>query len=124
MRRFPEVRFVTATQAARDYADGARGREFSVKELQAIAQTGLAYSRDPYDLDRFRQVRALAARILAAHSSADPRRMESFSRATRLSTSARASQQTASCGSSTKLSTCSDNQWYRRAMWFAAHIPC
>ena len=46
------------------------------KELQAIAQTGLAYSRDPYDLDRFRQVRALAVRILAAYSSADLRRIE------------------------------------------------
>src|SRR5205823_2561093 len=37
MHRFPEVRFVTATQLARDYADRARGREFAPAELLAIA---------------------------------------------------------------------------------------
>ncbi len=36
------------------------------QRLRAIAQTGLAYSRDDYDLDRFREVQALAERMLAS----------------------------------------------------------
>ena len=35
------------------------------REIQAIAQTGLAFSKDPYDLDRFAALRRLAARIMA-----------------------------------------------------------
>ena len=37
------------------------------RELQAIAQTGLTYSGDPFDIERYEQVRDVAARILAAH---------------------------------------------------------
>jgi len=40
------------------------------RELQAIAQTGLAYTADPYDSERYHAIRALAARIMAEHSSA------------------------------------------------------
>jgi ADP-ribose pyrophosphatase YjhB (NUDIX family) len=36
--------------------------------LQTIAAAGLAYSRDPFDLERFAQVRQVAAEILAAHT--------------------------------------------------------
>ena len=36
------------------------------QRLRAIAQTGLAYSRDDYDLDRFREVQDLAERMLAS----------------------------------------------------------
>jgi ADP-ribose pyrophosphatase YjhB (NUDIX family) len=35
------------------------------KELQAIAQTGLAYSKDSYDLERFEQIRELSVRIMS-----------------------------------------------------------
>ena len=42
-----------------------------VKRLQAIAQDGLTYARDPYDLGRYEQLRQVAAEILAAHSAAD-----------------------------------------------------
>jgi ADP-ribose pyrophosphatase YjhB (NUDIX family) len=35
------------------------------RELQAIAQTGLTYARDPFDIERYEQVRELAARIFA-----------------------------------------------------------
>jgi ADP-ribose pyrophosphatase YjhB (NUDIX family) len=35
------------------------------RELQAIAQAGLAFSRDPYDLQRFQRLRELAAGLLA-----------------------------------------------------------
>jgi ADP-ribose pyrophosphatase YjhB (NUDIX family) len=37
------------------------------ERLQAIAQTGLTYARDPYDLDRYRELRAIAVEIVAGH---------------------------------------------------------
>jgi hypothetical protein len=37
MKRFPDVKFVTATQAAEIYRDRARGKAFTRKELDAIA---------------------------------------------------------------------------------------
>jgi ADP-ribose pyrophosphatase YjhB (NUDIX family) len=36
--------------------------------LQTIAAAGLTYSRDPFDRDRFEQVRAVAAELLARHT--------------------------------------------------------
>lgn len=36
--------------------------------LQTIASAGLTYSRDPFDRDRFEQVRAVAAEILSRHT--------------------------------------------------------
>jgi ADP-ribose pyrophosphatase YjhB (NUDIX family) len=41
------------------------------REIQAISQTGLAFSKDPYDRDRFVTLRNLAARIMAEHTAAD-----------------------------------------------------
>ncbi|MBV8578099.1 MAG: NUDIX hydrolase [Acetobacteraceae bacterium] len=38
------------------------------RELQAIAQTGLAFTRDPYDRERYEQIRGLACRMIAACS--------------------------------------------------------
>jgi ADP-ribose pyrophosphatase YjhB (NUDIX family) len=46
------------------------------REIQAIAQTGLEFSKDPYDRDRFAALRRLAARIHAEHTGADLRRIE------------------------------------------------
>ncbi len=40
-----------------------------IKRLQAIAQDGLTYSKDDYDLGRYEQLRELAAEMLAAHST-------------------------------------------------------
>ena len=40
------------------------------RELQAIAQTGLTFSRDPYDRERYEALRALAAKMLAARTDA------------------------------------------------------
>jgi ADP-ribose pyrophosphatase YjhB (NUDIX family) len=45
------------------------------REIQAIAQTGLAFSKDPYDLDRFTALRRLAVRIMAEHTGAEPGRI-------------------------------------------------
>jgi ADP-ribose pyrophosphatase YjhB (NUDIX family) len=38
------------------------------RELQAIAQTGLTFSTDGYDLDRYRQLRAIAVQMLSVGS--------------------------------------------------------
>ena len=46
------------------------------REIQAIAQTGLAFSKDPYDLDRFAALRRLSARIMAEHTGADLGRIQ------------------------------------------------
>jgi ADP-ribose pyrophosphatase YjhB (NUDIX family) len=40
-----------------------------IKRLQAIAQDGLTYSKDDYDLGRYEQLRELAAEMQAAHST-------------------------------------------------------
>ncbi len=42
------------------------------REAQAIAQTGLAFTRDPYDRERYEQLRALAARMIAARGGLEP----------------------------------------------------
>ena len=34
-------------------------------ELQALAQAGLWYSKDPYDIERFERIRDIAAEIMA-----------------------------------------------------------
>jgi ADP-ribose pyrophosphatase YjhB (NUDIX family) len=36
------------------------------QRIQAIAQTGLAYARDPYDLERYRELREIAVELAAA----------------------------------------------------------
>jgi hypothetical protein len=38
------------------------------RRLQAIAQSGLAYAEDPYDVERYEQVRRIAAEIAASRS--------------------------------------------------------
>jgi len=40
-----------------------------VRTLQALGQTGLHFSQDPYDRDRYQQVLQLAADILSRHTS-------------------------------------------------------
>ena len=38
------------------------------QRLQAIAQTGLHFTRDPYERERFEQVREIAAEMMAESS--------------------------------------------------------
>lgn len=45
------------------------------QRLQAIAQNGLTYTKDPFDLERFTQIRQIAAEILT--SSDDPNAVDS-----------------------------------------------
>lgn len=42
------------------------------QRLQAIAQNGLTYCQNPYDLERYEQVRQIAAEILATHADVEP----------------------------------------------------
>jgi ADP-ribose pyrophosphatase YjhB (NUDIX family) len=41
------------------------------KRLQAAAQNGLAYASDPFDVERYRSVRDIAAEIIATYSGVD-----------------------------------------------------
>ena len=45
------------------------------KRLQAIAQDGLTYAKDPYDLERYHELRGLAAQLMAEGSGADLERV-------------------------------------------------
>jgi ADP-ribose pyrophosphatase YjhB (NUDIX family) len=48
------------------------------RELQAIAQTGLAFVRDSYDRERYEMLRSLASTIMAAHTSARAEQIEAL----------------------------------------------
>ncbi len=51
------------------------------RRLQAVAQSGLAYAKDPYDVERYEQVRKIAAEIAASHTKAPVDRIDDlFSR--------------------------------------------
>jgi len=41
------------------------------KELQAIAQNGLTYTKNPFDMERYEAVREIAAEMVATHSDVD-----------------------------------------------------
>ena len=43
------------------------------REIQALAQTGLAFTRDQYDRERYQQLHAVAAQIIAKHTGLDVR---------------------------------------------------
>jgi len=48
----------------------------TAQRLRAIAQTGLAYARDEYDRERYREVRSLAHEMLAELLDHPPKRIE------------------------------------------------
>ena len=48
------------------------------RELQAIAQTGLAFEPGLYDRERYELLRALASRIMAAHTATPADRIEAL----------------------------------------------
>ena len=50
----------------------------AILRVRAIAQTGLSYSRDPYDLERFAELRESAERMLAWLVDADPERVTDY----------------------------------------------
>lgn len=48
------------------------------KKLKSIAQSGLAYSDDKYDLERFRQIRKISIEIMEQHSRLEDQKIEDF----------------------------------------------
>lgn len=48
------------------------------RELQAIAQTGLTFSKDPYDLERFERLRVLSAELFSRGSGTDIEQIRSL----------------------------------------------
>lgn len=48
------------------------------RELQALAQTGLAFSVNPYDRERYLMLRTLASKMMAAHTGAIADRIEAL----------------------------------------------
>ncbi len=45
------------------------------KRLQALAQSGLNYSENPFEIERYEEIREIAAEIYAAHASVKPERV-------------------------------------------------
>lgn len=58
-----------ASETSRE--DGESRHLHWARELQALAQTGLTYSKDPYDLERYHAARALAVEMLAVIGAAE-----------------------------------------------------
>ena len=48
------------------------------REMQAIAQTGLAFVRDSYDRERYEMLRALAAEMMSANTGMPASRIEAL----------------------------------------------
>jgi ADP-ribose pyrophosphatase YjhB (NUDIX family) len=46
------------------------------KRLQAIAQAGLAYSKDKYDIERFQQIRDISAEIMNEYTDMDSEKIK------------------------------------------------
>ncbi|KEQ27887.1 NUDIX hydrolase [Paenibacillus tyrfis] len=46
------------------------------KQIQAIAQTGLAYTKDVYDRERFEELRQMSVDILAHYTETDPEKIK------------------------------------------------
>lgn len=45
------------------------------QRLQALAQSGLAFAKNPYDIERYEQIRELAAEMATAYSGEEPERV-------------------------------------------------
>lgn len=50
------------------------------RRLQAIAQNGLTYTENPYDIDRYRQIQQITAEMMAAYTDSDPDKVLNFFR--------------------------------------------
>ncbi|ASQ91735.1 hypothetical protein CHL67_09110 [Prosthecochloris sp. GSB1] len=49
-----------------------------IREIRALAQTGLHYTKDPYDKERFERLLEISAALYSRTSSADPETIEKF----------------------------------------------
>jgi ADP-ribose pyrophosphatase YjhB (NUDIX family) len=63
---------VDSVDATREPGEDAAGEVPAwlqwARRLQALAQSGLTYARDPYDIERYEAVREIAVEVLAAHA--------------------------------------------------------
>ena len=51
------------------------------RQMMAIAQNGLSYANNPFDVERYQSIRQIAAAIMADHTHAEPRQVvDLFSR--------------------------------------------
>jgi ADP-ribose pyrophosphatase YjhB (NUDIX family) len=48
------------------------------REMAALAQTGLTFTRDPYDRERYEKLRSLSAKIVAKHVNLDAAHVETL----------------------------------------------
>lgn len=48
-----------------------KGLEWA-KKLQAIAQNGLTYTENPFDVERYKSLQAIAAEMMATYSQTEP----------------------------------------------------
>jgi hypothetical protein len=39
------------------------------REIQAISKSGLAFSKDPFDIERFKHLEEIAAELISKHSA-------------------------------------------------------
>ena len=46
------------------------------KQLQAVAQAGLAYSKDVFDIERFKMIRSISLEIISKHTDMDVNRIK------------------------------------------------
>ncbi len=67
------------SRPADEHAPGAEPRWLAhVRRLHAIAQTGLHWAKDPYDIERYEMIRAIAAEIAADGSGDDAVRLDAL----------------------------------------------
>lgn len=48
------------------------------RRLQALSQSGLTYSENPFEIERYEKIREIAAEMMAAGSDADPERIRAL----------------------------------------------
>jgi ADP-ribose pyrophosphatase YjhB (NUDIX family) len=78
-RDWPSLPVLAITVSPAEMRDGAPVQPMWLtwaRELQAIAQTGLAFTVDPYDRERYLAIQSMAARIMAEHSDEAVERIE------------------------------------------------
>ena len=60
--QYPEMR----------HSDGTELLDWA-RRLNALAQTGLTFAENPYDIERYTAIRTIAAQMIAHASNLDPR---------------------------------------------------
>jgi ADP-ribose pyrophosphatase YjhB (NUDIX family) len=76
------IRIVQSRRPGGDYLKGEKIMQLKwlewAKQIQAIGQNGLAYSKDPYDLERFGQLRDLSVEIMNAYTDVEEEKIRAL----------------------------------------------